>query len=87
MLWLKNKGQLKTAILNDNVYLDAGFFPPSGLGSGRKTMGLGLVGFPGFGLGWRMGHSIDSERLVIESCLPSLVQLGLARDSAVAGAL
>lgn len=43
-------------------------------------MKLRLMGFLGLSSGWRMGHSIDSERLVIERCLPSLDQLGLASD-------
>lgn len=34
-----------------------------------------------------MGHSIDSEQLVNESCPPSLDQGKLASNSAVAGAL
>jgi hypothetical protein len=74
-------------MLGEYVYLDAGFFPPSGLIPEGKHMRLGLIGFPG-SAGWpRMGQSIDSERLVIESYLPSRDQRGLASNAAVAGAL
>lgn len=45
------------------------------------------MGFPGLSLGQRMGQSVDSEWLVFESYLPSLEQLGLAGDSAVAETL
>lgn len=52
-----------------------------------EGMRLGLLGFPRLSLGQRMGQSVDSEWLVIESCLPGLDQLGLASDSAVAETL
>ena len=60
------------------MYVDTGFFPPGGLVSGGYE--AGSSGVPGLGLGQRMGQFVDSEWLVIESCLPSVDPIGLARD-------